>query len=63
MIIIKYLVKIGRKIIFAFLVLYGLNVILNSVNFNIPINVPTVSIAAILGTPGVISLIILKFLI
>ncbi len=60
---IKYLVKIGRKIIFAFLVLYGINVILNSVSFNIPINIPTVSIVSLLGVPGVITLIILKFMI
>ncbi len=63
MIIIKILVKVVRKVIFAFLVLYGLNVILNSVNFNIPINLVTLSIGTVLGIPGVIVLIILKLLI
>ena len=63
MIIIKILVKVVRRVIFAFLVLYGLNVILNSVNFNIPINIVTLSIGTILGIPGIIVLIILRLLI
>ena len=63
MIIIKILVKAVRKVIFAFLVLYGLNVILSSVSFNIPINLVTLSIGTILGIPGIVVLIILKLMI
>ena len=63
MIIIKILVKAVRKVIFAFLVLYGLNVILSSVSFNIPINLVTLSIGTILGIPGILVLIILKLMI
>ena len=63
MIIIKILVKVVRKVIFAFLVLYGLNVILSSVSFNIPINLVTLSIGTILGIPGIVVLIILKLMI
>ena len=63
MIIIKTLVKVVRKVIFAFLVLYGLNVILSSVSFNIPINLVTLSIGTILGIPGILVLIILKLMI
>ena len=63
MIIIKILVKVVRKVIFAFLVLYGLNVILSSVSFNIPINFVTLSIGTILGIPGIVVLIILKLMI
>ena len=63
MIIIKILVKVVRKVIFAFLVLYGLNVILSSVSFNIPINLVTLSIGTILGVPGIVVLIILKLMI
>ena len=63
MIIIKILVKVVRKVIFAFLVLYGLNVILSSVSFNIPINLVTLSIGTILGIPGIMVLIILKLMI
>ena len=63
MIIIKILVKVVRKVIFAFLVLYGLNVILSSVSFNIPINLVTLSIGTILGIPGILVLIILKLMI
>ena len=63
MIIIKTLVKVVRKVIFAFLVLYGLNVILSSVSFNIPINLVTLSIGTLLGIPGILVLIILKLMI
>ena len=63
MIIIKILVKVVRKVMFAFLVLYGLNVILSSVSFNIPINLVTLSIGTLLGIPGILVLIILKLMI
>ena len=63
MINIKIIVKVVRKVIFAFLVLYGLNVILSSVSFNIPINLVTLSIGTILGIPGIVVLIILKLMI
>ena len=63
MIIIKILVKVVRKVIFACLVLYGLHVILSSVSFNIPINLVTLSIGTILGIPGIVVLIILKLMI
>ena len=63
MINIKFIGLVVKRIVFAFLVLYGINVILSSVNFNIPINIMTVGIGSILGSPGIMVLIILKLII
>lgn len=54
--------KIIKKVIFAFVVLYGLNVIISSINIFIPINIFTLSIVAILGVPGLLSLISIFFI-
>ena len=49
--------KVVCKVIFAFVVLYGLNVMISSINIFIPINIFTLSIVSILGIPGLLSLI------
>lgn len=60
---IKKLLKVCRKIITSVFVLYGLNLILNSVNIIIPINIITVAVISILGFPGLFSLLMMFFVI
>lgn len=55
--------KIVKKIIFAFVVLYGLNVIVSSINIFIPINLFTITVVSLLGIPGLLSLISIFFII
>ncbi len=45
-----------KKIIFAFGIIYGINVMLQKVNINLPINIYTIGITSILGIPGLLSL-------
>lgn len=56
---IKIIVKIIKRLIMAFLILYGLNVMLTGMKFYIPINVLTVGIITLLGIPGILGLIIM----
>ena len=48
--------KILKKIIFAFLIIYGLDLILGSFNIIVPINYYTVAIVTALGFPGLVTL-------
>ncbi len=59
----KILKKVVKKVVFAFVLLYGLNVIVSSINIFIPINIFTISIVSILGVPGLLSLISIFFII
>ena len=45
-----------KKIVFAFGIIYGVDVILNNVGIYIPINFITLGITTILGVPGLLSL-------
>lgn len=60
---IKVIKKISKKLIFAFLLLYGLNVIVTSLNIFIPINIFTITTVSFLGVPGLLSLIAIFFII
>ena len=60
---IKKITFVLRKIVFAFLVLYGLNYFISSLHIYIPINVFTVGIVSLLGISGLSSLIILFFIV
>lgn len=53
----KHIYKIIKKIIFAFAILYGFNIIMESLKLFIPINIYTVSSIAILGFPGLFVLV------
>lgn len=55
--------KVVKRIIFSFLVLYGLNVLVSSINIFIPINLFTITIVSLLGIPGLLSLISIFFII
>ena len=59
----KKIYAVIKKIVFAFLMLYGLNYFISSLHIYIPINVITVGIVSFLGVPGLSSLIILYFIV
>ncbi len=60
---IKKVINALRKVIVAFLVLYGFNILVSSINIFIPINVISVLIVSILGIPGLLSLVVLFLII
>lgn len=57
------IVKVVKKLCLAFVMLYGLNLILSGINFLVPINIITLSLVTLLGTPGIIGLVVIYFLI
>lgn len=59
---ISKIIKIFKKVIIAFLLLYGFNLILNSLNIFIPINVSTVVTVSFLGIPGYLTLLGMFFI-
>lgn len=59
----KKIAIVLKKIVLAFLMLYGLNYFISSLQIYIPINIITVSIVSLLGVPGLSSLIILYFIV
>ena len=60
---IKFLLKIVKRIIIAILILYGLNIITINMDVIIPINVTTILVVSSLGFSGLASIIALYFLI
>lgn len=52
-----------KKIVFAFGVIYGINVILKNVGIYIPINIITIGITSFLGVPGLLSLFAIFYII
>lgn len=56
------MMKLVKKIILSFFLIYSFNII--SVNFNliIPINIITIGIITLFDIPGMISLFVIKFL-
>ena len=59
----KKLGTILKKVVFAFGIIYGVNVILKNVGIFLPINVMTILITSFLGVPGLLSLFALLFII
>lgn len=53
----KIIFKIIKRTIFAFAILYGFNIIMESLKMFIPLNVYTISSVAILGFPGLFILV------
>lgn len=52
-----------KRIVFAFGIIYGIDVILKKVGVYIPINTVTLTITTILGVPGLFSLFAIFYLI
>ena len=59
----KTILKILSKLCFAFVMLYGLNLILSGVNIFIPINLITIVLVTLLGSPGILGLVAVYLLI
>lgn len=59
---IKKIITIIRKICTSVFILYGLNLILASVNIIIPINLITIAAVSALGFPGLFSLVMMFFI-
>lgn len=59
----KKVIKILGKLCFAFVSVYGLNLILSGVNIFIPINMITIVLVTLLGTPGILGLVAVYLLI
>ncbi len=59
----KKILKILSKLCFAFVMLYGLNLILSGVNIFIPINIITIILVTFLGSPGILGLVAVYLLI
>ena len=60
---IKMIIDVLKKIVIGFFILYGFNLFVSSINIFIPINVITVGTVAVLGIPGLLSLIALFFIV
>ena len=60
---IKKIVNVLKKVVVAFVILYGFNLLVSSINIFVTINLVTVGIVSILGLPGLLSLIIMYFLV
>lgn len=52
-----------KRLVFAFGIIYGINVVLKSVGIYIPINVITIGITSFLGVPGLLSLFAIFYII
>lgn len=59
----KNILKLVKNIILSFVLLYTLNILLININIFVPINIFTISISTLLGPSGVISLIVLSYII
>ena len=56
----KQLFKLVKKVVFAFLLLYGFNLLYGTFKINVPINLYTVGITTVLGFPGFCGIILLS---
>ena len=52
-----------KKLVFAFGIIYGVNVMLKNVGIYIPINIITIGITSFLGVPGLLSLFAIFYII
>lgn len=60
---IKKIASVLKKIVVAFFMLYGFDLLVSSINMYIPINLITVGVTSILGIPGLLSLVILYIIV
>ena len=58
----KIIVKVVKKVILAIFLLYGLNLLISSLNILIPINFITITVVGLLGIPGLCTLVALFLL-
>ena len=56
----KLIFKVVKKVVFAFLLLYGFNLLYGTFKINVPINLYTIGITTVLGFPGFCGIILLS---
>ena len=54
---VRIIVKLIKQVIMAYLIIYGLNVMLSGLNFYIPLNLITISTVSLLVSPGLLCLV------
>ena len=54
----KIFKTIVKKLVFSFFALYGISLIMGLLNIHVPINIFSVSVSAVLGFPGIISILL-----
>lgn len=59
----KNILKILSKLCFGFVSIYALNLILSNINIFIPINLITIVLVTLLGSPGILGLVAVYLLI
>lgn len=62
MITIKFIIKIIKRLIYALLLLYSLNLSLKNFGIVVPINEANILVTSILGIPGILGLFFIKVL-
>ena len=60
---IKHILFYIKKLIFSFMLLYGLNTMIKSLGIILPINIFNVFIVSFLGVPGLMVLVIIRMFI
>ena len=45
-----------KRVVFAFGIIYGINIMLKNVGVYLPINISTIAVTSFLGVPGLLSL-------
>ena len=59
----KKILKILRNVFISIILLYSLNILLEPLNINIPINIINILVLSILGIPSLVSLIIILLIV
>jgi len=61
--LLKFILKIIKRIIISSFLLYGYNILVQPINLTIPINIFTIVAISILGVPALLSLIFIMIFI
>lgn len=59
----KKIIKILKKIVLSFLLIYGYNLVISPINMIVPLNLISISYITILGIPAFLSIIVISFFI
>lgn len=59
----KHIWNVVKKVIIAIFMLYGINLLISSLNILIPINIVSIILVSLLGVPGILTLVILFLLV
>lgn len=59
----KKIIKIVKKVVFSFLLIYGYNLVISPINMMVPLNILVITYVSLLGIPAFLSVIVISFLI